>query len=151
MRGICELRCAVGGALLALAVVSAQAQNVYGVGVLSQSSDLTGCAAHPTPVPHMTPGGIPAVANPDVGSADEGCSDLGSTYQIVADGHLYGLKRTAEDVKRDTALLALGSTTGMGVLAFQPTGLHVLVLRTGQVLRVRLKQRQAIYTILYSR
>lgn len=144
-------RWAAGGLFFALAGLAAQGQKTFVDGVLSQSSDLTGCAALPSPVPHMTPGGIPSVANEDVGSADEGCSDLGSTYQIVADGHLYGVRRTPADVKSDVARMALGSTTGLGVLAYQPTGLHVFVLRAGDVLRVKLKERQAAYTILYVR
>ena len=144
---------AVGGVLLILAALAARGQtrDMYLDGVLSQSSDITGCGARPIPVPKMSPGGIPSVASPDVGSADASCSDLGSTYQIVSDGHIYGLKRTPADVKRDTTTLALGSTPGLGVLAFQPTGLHVVVLRAGDILRVKLKQRQAAYTILYMR
>ena len=151
MRTILGFRNAVGAALFTFAGFAAHGQSTFLDGVLSQSSDLTGCTAHPTPVPHTTAGGVPSVANSDTGPADEECSDLGSTYQISTQGHLYGLKRLPADVQRDSSLLALGSAVGLGVLAFQPTGLHVLVLRSGDVLRVKLKERQAAYTILYTR
>ncbi len=151
MRSSSKLRHAAVGVILAFAAMTARGQSHFLDGVLSQSSDLAGCAARPDPVPHMSPGGIPSVANPDVGNADQGCSDLGSTYQVATDGHLYMLKRTSADVQRDIHLLALGTTPGVGVLAFQPTGLHVQLERTGQVMVVKLKQRRAAYTILYAR
>lgn len=135
--------------LFTASALVAQNQVTFADGVLSQSSDLTGCAAQPSPVPHTTPGGIRSPANPVAG--DNACSDLGSTYQIVSGGHLYGLKRTPADVQHEAALQALGSPPGPGVLAFQPTGLHVVIARIGDTMRVQLKERQSVYTILYTR
>lgn len=136
--------------LLASSVLVARGQVTYVDGVLSQSSDLTGCMAKPSPVPHMTPGGVRSVVNPETG-ADSNCSDLGSTYQIVSKGRIYGLKRTTADVRRDALLQALGNTPGPGVLAFQPTGLHVWVIPNGDQIHVKWLNRQSAYTILYTR
>ena len=136
--------------MLAAAALAAQTQTILADGVLSQSSDLTGCAAQPSPIPHTTPGGIRSPVNPDVGGNDA-CSDLGSTYQIASGGHVFGVTRTAADVQRDAALQAQGSSPGAGVLAGQPTGLHVAISRSGDLMRVKLKERQSAYTILYMR
>ena len=130
----------------------AGAQTPFVDGVLSSTSDAIGCDAQPAPTPHYTqrahaevdastPAPAPAVT----------CSDLGSTYQVSSDGRLYGLRRTASDIRREAVALAKESGNNPGVLAFQPTGLHVLIRVSGTFVQVKLKERESVYTVLFLR